>query len=85
MIAPEASAAFVANMEDVLETHQRPHDPKRPLVCLDQTSKQLIKETRTPIPPKPGQPARHDYEYERNGVANIFMMFAPLEGGTAPK
>ncbi len=80
MIPPEASAAFVANMEDVLEVYQRPHDPKRPLVCLDETSKQLIIETRTPIAAKPGQPARHDYEYERNGVANLFMMFAPLEG-----
>ena len=80
MIAPEASAAFVANMEDVLEVYQRPHDPKRPLVCLDETSKQLIKETRTPIAAKPGRSARHDYEYERNGVANLFMMFAPLEG-----
>ncbi|HKM83413.1 MAG TPA: transposase, partial [Candidatus Acidoferrum sp.] len=80
MIAPEASAAFVANMEDVLEVYQRPRDPKRPLVCLDETSKQLIVETRKPILAKPGQPARHDYEYERNGVANLFMMFAPLEG-----
>ncbi|HYA81762.1 MAG TPA: IS630 family transposase [Methylocystis sp.] len=80
VIAPEASAAFVANMEDVLEVYQRPHDPKRPLVCLDETSKQLIIETRTPIAVKPGQPAREDYEYERNGVANLFMMFAPLEG-----
>jgi DDE superfamily endonuclease len=80
VIAPEASAAFVANMEDVLDVYQRPHDPKRPLVCLDETSKQLIVETRAPIPVKPGQPARHDYEYERNGVANLFMMFAPLEG-----
>ena len=49
-------------------------------MCLDETSKQLIVETRAPIPAKPGQPARHDYEYERNGVANLFMMFAPLEG-----
>ena len=80
MIAPEANAAFVANMEDVLEVYQRPHDPKRPLVCLDETSKQLTVETRKPIAVKPGQPARHDYEYERNGVANLFMMFAPLEG-----
>ncbi len=80
MIAPQASAAFVANMEDVLEVYQRPHDQKRPLVCLDETSKQLIAETRAPIPMKPGQKARHDYEYERNGVANLFMMFAPLEG-----
>ena len=80
MIPPEANAGFVAAMEDVLETYQRPRDPDRPLVCLDETSKQLIAETRTPIPPKPGQPARHDYEYERNGVANLFMIFAPLEG-----
>jgi hypothetical protein len=80
VIAPEASAAFVANMEDVLEVYQRPLDPKRPVVCLDETSKQLIVETRAPIAAKPGQPARHDYEYERNGVANLFMMFAPLEG-----
>src|SRR5208282_305666 len=59
---------------------QGPHDPERPLVCLDETSKQLVAETRTPIPMKPGSPARHDYEYERHGVANLFMMFAPLEG-----
>jgi len=67
-------------MEDVLEVYHRPRDPGRPLVCLDETSKQLIAETRMPIPAKPGKPARHDYEYERNGVANLFMMFAPLEG-----
>ena len=54
MIPPEANAAFVAGMEDVLAVYQRPHDPKRPLICLDETSKQLIKETRTPIPMKPG-------------------------------
>ena len=80
MIAPEANAAFVANMEDVLEVYQRPRDPRRPLVCLDETSKQLIIETRKPIAAKPGRAARHDYEYQRNGVANLFMMFAPLEG-----
>ena len=80
MIPPQANAAFVAGMEEVLEAYRRPHDPKRPLVCLDETSKQLISETRAPIPMKPGSPARCDYEYERNGVANLFMMFAPLEG-----
>jgi hypothetical protein len=80
VIAPEANAAFVAAMEDVLEVYQRPRDPTRPLVCLDETSKQLVNETRKPIPAKPGKPARHDNEYERNGVANLFMMFAPLEG-----
>ncbi len=67
-------------MEDVLEVYQRPHDPARPVVCLDETSKQLIAETRVPIAAKPGQPARVDHEYERNGTANLFMMFAPLEG-----
>jgi len=80
VIPPDTSAAFVASMEDVLEVYQRPHDPQRPLVCLDETSKQLIVEARAPIPAKPGRKARHDYEYERNGVANLFMAFAPLEG-----
>jgi hypothetical protein len=67
-------------MEDVLEVYQRPHDPDCPVVCVDETSKQLIAETRRPIAAKPGQPARHDYEYERNGTANLFMIYAPLEG-----
>jgi uncharacterized small protein (DUF1192 family) len=67
-------------MEDILEVYQRPHDPHRPVVCLDETSKQLTAETRVPIAAKPGQPGRHDYEYRRNGTANLFMMFAPLEG-----
>jgi hypothetical protein len=67
-------------MEDILEVYQRPYDPSRPLVCLDETSKQLTAETRVPIAAKPGQPGRHDYEYRRNGTANLFMMFAPLEG-----
>jgi len=80
VIPPEANAAFVAAMEDVLEVYQRPHDPERPLVCLDETSKQMVAETRTPIPVQPGQKARYDYEYERKGVANLFMIFAPLEG-----
>ena len=67
-------------MEDVLEVYQRPHDPLRPVVCLDETSKQMIVETRAPLPAAPGRKARYDYEYERGGVANLFMMFAPLEG-----
>src|SRR5271165_2638728 len=67
-------------MEDVLETYQKPRDPDRPFVCLDETSKQLIVETRASIPARPGRVVRHDYEYERNGVANLFMIFAPLEG-----
>jgi hypothetical protein len=66
-------------MEDVLAVYTRPRDPDCP-VCLDETSKQLLAETRVPIPMKAGRPARFDYEYERNGTANLFMMFAPLEG-----
>ena len=80
MIPPKQSGAFVAAMEDVLEVYHRPHDPDRPLVCLDETSKQLVAETREPLPMRPGQPARFDYEYKRNGTANLFMLFAPLEG-----
>jgi len=67
-------------MEDVLEVYKRPRDPLRPLACLDEASKQLLRETRIPLPMGPGQPERFDYEYERNGTANLFMLFAPLEG-----
>jgi len=67
-------------MEDVLAVYTRPRDPDRPVVCLDETSKQLVAETRVPSAMKPGRPARIDYEYTRNGTANLFMMFAPLEG-----
>ncbi|RNJ51768.1 IS630 family transposase [Methylocystis hirsuta] len=80
VIPPQADASFVAAMEDVLDVYQRPHDPARPVVCLDETSKQLLKETRAPIAMRKGQPRRVDYEYERNGTASIFMIFAPLEG-----
>ena len=67
-------------MEDVLEVYHRPQDPTCPVVCVDETTKQLLAETRVPIPAKPGQAARYDHEYQRNGTANLFMMFAPLEG-----
>lgn len=67
-------------MEDVLAVYQRPRDPDRPLVCLDECSKQLLDETREPIPMAQGRAARHDYEYQRGGTANLFMVFAPLEG-----
>jgi hypothetical protein len=70
VIPPDANAGFVAAMEDVLETYQKSRDPDRPLVCLDETSKQLIVETRASIPARPGRVVRHDYEYERNGVAS---------------
>jgi transposase len=67
-------------MEDVLEVYHRPLDPLRPVVCLDEQLKQLVEETRTPIAAKPGQPERVDYEYARNGTANLFMLFEPLAG-----
>ena len=67
-------------MEKVLEVYVRLHDSARPLVCLDETSRQLIRETRIPLPHGPGREARVDYEYERAGVVNLFMLFAPLEG-----
>jgi len=67
-------------MEDVLEVYTRPYDPLRPQVCMDELSKQLVGETRTPIPAAPGQPERCDYEYVRNGVGNLFLFFEPLAG-----
>lgn len=79
-IPPKANAEFVWKMEDVLEVYKRPYDPKRPVVCLDETSKQLIGEVRTPVPPAPGRVAHYDCEYVRNGVANLFMIFEPLAG-----
>ena len=67
-------------MEDVLDVYARPYDPRCPQVCLDETSKQLVGETRTPVPASPGHPAREDDEYERKGVANLFMLTEPLRG-----
>lgn len=67
-------------MENVLDVYQQPHDSRRPLICMDESSKQQVKEVRTPIPMKPGQPEKFDNEYERNGVSALFMFFAPLEG-----
>jgi hypothetical protein len=66
-------------MEDVLEVYHRPYDPKRPQVCFDEVSKQHTKETRLPLPTRPGDVAKDDYEYERNGTSNLFIFFAPLE------
>ena len=78
MIPPKANAAFVACMEDVLELYCRPYDPRIPMVNMDEQPVQLVKETRAPVPPGPGRPARYEYEYERNGTANIFLFTEPL-------
>jgi transposase len=67
-------------MEDVLEVYKRPLNNKRPLLCMDEMPKQLLMETREPLPVRPGEPARQDYEYKRGGVANLFMIFEPLVG-----
>ena len=79
-IPPKANAGFVCAMEDVLEVYQRRFEDKEVLVCLDETSKQLVEETRTPLPARPGAPRAYDFEYRRNGVSNLFMLYAPLEG-----
>ena len=67
-------------MEDVLEVYKRPDDPKRPLVCIDEMPKQLLMDTREPLPMRPGDPERFDYEYKRGGVADLFMLLEPLAG-----
>lgn len=79
-IPPEHNAAFVQAMEDVLEVYHRPYDPARPVVCLDETSKQLLEHTRIPVAAKQGTPARVDDEYKRCGTANIFAAVEPLTG-----
>lgn len=82
-IPPKQDAEFVAAMEDVLDVYHRPYDAKRPLVALDEASKQLVGEVVVPIPAAAGQPERFDYEYIRNGTANLFMVSAPLVGWRA--
>ena len=77
---PEVSAEFVACMEEVLDVYQEPYDEQQPVVCFDETSKQLIAETRQPLPAQPGQVERYDTEYQRNGTRNLFMFFEPLVG-----
>jgi transposase len=67
-------------MEDVLEVYKQPYDPKRPLVCVDEMPKQLLMDTREPLPMRPGDPERFDYEYKRGGVADLFMLLEPLAG-----
>jgi len=78
-IPPKANAEFVYHMEDVLDIYTQPTDPRRPLVCFDESPEQLVSETRQPLPLTPGKPQRYDYEYRREGVANVFMFFAPLQ------
>jgi hypothetical protein len=82
-IPPHQSAEFVYHMEDVLEVYHRPYDPRRPVVCMDETFKQLIGETRDPLPPRPGDVGRFDHVYTRNGVASLFLAFGPLAGWRA--
>ena len=79
-LPPQGSAEFVAQMETVLDVYERPYAPRRPQVCLDETSKQLVGEVQAPLPPQPGQPTREDDEYVRNGVANLCMASEPLRG-----
>lgn len=77
VIPPEQSSEFVSNMERVLDIYKRPYDKEYPVVCMDESPKQLIEESRTAISMKPGQEAREDYEYIRNGVVNVFMANEP--------
>ncbi len=79
-IPPEQNAEFVCHMEDVLCVHMRPYDEEYPVINMDEICKQLIKETRKPIPMKPGEPERYDFEYERKGVRNLFLVCEPLKG-----
>jgi len=79
-IPPETSAEVVWQMEDVLDVYQRPDDPARPVICLDETSRHLLAEVRPPLPLAPGQPARHDPEDVRGGVVNLFLVTEPLRG-----
>ena len=79
-IPPEQDAAFVCQMEQVLEVYKRPYDPKRPVIGMDEQPKQLISETRQPIPAAPGRPERVDYEYVREGTCVVWMFVEPLGG-----
>lgn len=80
VLPKQGNADLAWAMEDVLEVYKRPYDPKRPLVNVDEASKQLVADVTPPLPMRPGQPERMDYEYERRGTANLFMLFEPLAG-----
>jgi DDE superfamily endonuclease len=77
---PEVGAEFVWRMEDVLELYEEPHDTRKPVVCFDELPYQMVAQTRIPLPAGPGRPMRYDYEYERRGVANLFVVFEPKGG-----
>jgi hypothetical protein len=79
-IPPDSDAEFVCAMENVLSVYKRPYEEDRPVVCFDEKSKQLVGEICQPIPAAPGRVACHDYEYVRNGTANLFMLVEPLRG-----
>lgn len=85
MIPPEQNGSFVANMEMVLDVYKRPFDPRFPVVCMDESPKQLIGEPKVPIAASSGHPAKYDYEYKRCGVCNIFMACEPLAGNRMVK
>ena len=80
MVYPKVSADFVAHMEEVLDLYAEPYDPKRPVVCFDETSTQLLAETQPALPAQPGYPLRQDYEYRREGTRNLFLACEPLAG-----
>ncbi len=80
VIPPKESSSFVAHMEQVLDVYKRPYSTSNPVICMDESPKQLIKEMRIPLEMKSGREARVDYEYERCGVCNIFMACEPLVG-----
>lgn len=85
MIPPEQNGSFVANMEMVLEVYKRPFDSRFPVICMDESPKQLIAERKIPIAASPGQSAKYDYEYKRCGVCNIFIACEPLAGNRMVK
>ena len=80
MIPPTKSAAFVWRMEEVLDLYEESYDPKRPMICFDEQPYQMLSDVRDPLPMKPGQPERVDFEYEREGNAYVHMTFEPLKG-----
>ncbi len=85
MIPPERSARFVWRMEEVLDLYEEPYDEKRPVVCFDERPCQLLAEVREPLPVGAGRPERRDHEYQRRGMAHLFVAFEPLAGGGASR